>query len=257
MSSMPPTKEFLFINECGKKQQSKTSPPKDLEIEFPPTFDFNELGDKFKNGKGKKKPPNAFILFRTKYNEALHRRGQFSPMKVVSGWARDAWNLLPLYQKQEYERFATRAASLYQEWALHSPANHSQNNRNRNKRIRTANGYDATTTTNRPSSMPIQEPPQSPPLLASPASPLSADESNNEAESPILQNLTGTYQAGIFQPVLIPVESVPYELNANIYNNFFFYNIDGDFGIFNPVNYDPDLLYDVNDYPDVLSELSD
>ncbi|CAG8458503.1 9678_t:CDS:1 [Racocetra fulgida] len=254
MSSMP-TKEFLFINECGKKQQSKTSPPKDLEIEFPPTFDFNELGDKFKNGKGKKKPPNAFILFRTKYNEALHRRGQFSPMKVVSGWARDAWNLLPLFQKQEYERFATRAASLYQEWALHSPTSHSQNDRIRNKRIRTASGYD---TTNRQSNMPIQEPPQSPPLLASPSSPqLSADESANESESPILQslNLPGTYQAGIFQPVLIPVESVLYDLNADIYNNFPFYNI-GDFGFFNSVNYDPDLGYGVNDY-DVLSELSD
>ncbi|CAG8514501.1 15949_t:CDS:2 [Cetraspora pellucida] len=198
MSSMPSTKEFLFINECGKKQQSKTSPPKDLEIEFPPTFDFNELGDKFKNGKGKKKPPNAFILFRTKYNEALHRRGQFSPMKVVSGWARDAWNLLPLFQKQEYERFATRAASLYQEWALHSPSSHSQNDRIRNKRIRTAS-------------------------------------------------------AGIFQPVLIPVESVLYDLNADIYNNFQFYNI-GDFGFFNSVNYDPDLVYDVNDYTDGLSE---
>ncbi|CAG8756870.1 12846_t:CDS:1, partial [Dentiscutata erythropus] len=96
------SKEFVFIEVNAKQPQTTpTGPPDDLVIEFPPTFDLYELGAKVRNGKGKdtRKPPNAFILFRKKYLDALHRRGQRIPMKRVSGWARDAWNLLPHTQK--------------------------------------------------------------------------------------------------------------------------------------------------------------
>ncbi|RHZ59498.1 hypothetical protein Glove_363g38 [Diversispora epigaea] len=125
-------KEFVFIEVNAKQPQTTpTGPPDDLVIEFPPTFDLYELGAKVRNGQGKdtRKPPNAFILFRKKYLDALHRRGQRIPMKRVSGWARDAWNLLPHPQKVEYENIATRAASLYQEWAPHTPTRRSHSNR--------------------------------------------------------------------------------------------------------------------------------
>ncbi|CAG8451710.1 18830_t:CDS:2, partial [Acaulospora morrowiae] len=136
---------FTVVCQCleaadhlKKWKTTPTKPPENLIIEFPPKFDLHELGAKVRTAQGKntRKPPNAFILFRKKYLDALHRLGQRIPMKNVSGWARDAWNLLPQHQKQAYEDIATKAASLYQEWAPHTPSRRTPLNRQTKKRDR-------------------------------------------------------------------------------------------------------------------------
>ncbi|CAG8465738.1 3023_t:CDS:1 [Funneliformis caledonium] len=117
-------KEFVFISVDGKQTKNiAITPPENLKIEFPPKFTDSELGrnhDKKSQGKSKK-PPNAFILFRKKYVESLHRLGHRDAMKKVSGWARDAWNKLPQEQKEQYEQYANKAAKFYQEWEIKNP----------------------------------------------------------------------------------------------------------------------------------------
>ncbi|CAI2163617.1 20364_t:CDS:1 [Funneliformis geosporum] len=117
-------KEFVFISVDGKQTKNiAISPPENLKIESPPTFTDSELGrnhDKKMQGKSKK-PPNAFILFRKKYVESLHRLGHRDAMKKVSGWARDAWNKLPQMEKEQYEHYANKAATFYQEWEIKNP----------------------------------------------------------------------------------------------------------------------------------------
>ncbi|CAB4478229.1 unnamed protein product [Rhizophagus irregularis] len=120
-------KEFVFISVDGKQTKNHAiSPPENLKVEFPPKFSDSELGRTHdKKGSGKsKKPPNAFILFRKKYVESLHRLGHHDAMKKVSGWARDAWNKLSQAEKDQYEQYANRAASLYQEWEIRNPQPH-------------------------------------------------------------------------------------------------------------------------------------
>ncbi|GBB93670.1 hypothetical protein RclHR1_02210005 [Rhizophagus clarus] len=129
---MSEQKEFVFISVDGKQTKNHAiSPPENLKVEFPPKFTDSELGRTHdKKGPGKsKKPPNAFILFRKKYVESLHRLGHHDAMKKVSGWARDAWNKLTQAEKDQYEQYANRAASLYQEWEIRNPQPSNRNNR--------------------------------------------------------------------------------------------------------------------------------
>ncbi|RIA89260.1 hypothetical protein C1645_738758 [Glomus cerebriforme] len=122
--TMSQQKEFVFISVDGKQTKNiAITPPENLKVEFPPKFTDSELGRTHdKKGSGKnKKPPNAFILFRKKYVESLHRLGHHDAMKKVSGWARDAWNKLSQNEKDQYEFYANRAASLYQEWEIRNP----------------------------------------------------------------------------------------------------------------------------------------
>jgi hypothetical protein len=125
-------KEFVFISVDGKQTKNHAlSPPENLKVEFPPKFTDSELG-RTRDSKGSvksKKPPNAFILFRKKYVESLHRLGHHDAMKKVSGWARDAWNKLSQAEKDQYEQYANRAASLYQEWEIRNPQPTNRSNR--------------------------------------------------------------------------------------------------------------------------------
>ncbi|CAB4393645.1 uncharacterized protein OCT59_007460 [Rhizophagus irregularis] len=137
-------KEFVFISVDGKQTKNHAiSPPENLKVEFPPKFSDSELGRTHdKKGSGKsKKPPNAFILFRKKYVESLHRLGHHDAMKKVSGWARDAWNKLSQAEKDQYEQYANRAASLYQEWEIRNPQPINRNN----NRIRQSNNNNTAT----------------------------------------------------------------------------------------------------------------
>lgn len=250
------SKEFVFIEVNAKQPQTTpTGPPEDLIIEFPPTFDLLELGAKVRNGQGKdtRKPPNAFILFRKKYLDALHRRGQRIPMKRVSGWARDAWNLLPQLQKLEYENIATKAASLYQEWAPHTPTRRSHSNRSTkskrsstklsnnnpidtptninptlNSPIATVNNATTTATT---STNTFQESPIILPSLDSPRSSgdESADESIPELKSPDWISQESTYDT---------------ENSSGIINNQVYSQIEYNNAFLQPIN---DLIY-VNNF---------
>src|SRR5436305_2235074 len=146
---MTEQKEFVFIPVTGRTQKNDSIlPPDNLKVEFPPKFSDSELGRTHdKKGAGKsKKPPNAFILFRKKYVESLHRLGHHDAMKKVSGWARDAWNKLTQAEKDQYEYYANRAASLYQEWEIRNP---QPNNRQKpkNRRVRNQNSRQIATPT--------------------------------------------------------------------------------------------------------------
>jgi hypothetical protein len=124
--------EFAFIIVDGKRTKNITNkPPDNLKVEFPPKFSDLELGRT--HDKRGKKPPNAFILFRKKYVESLHRLGHNDAMKKVSGWARDAWKKLSQVEKDQYEYYANRAAILYQEWEIRNP---QSNDRHKSKNRR-------------------------------------------------------------------------------------------------------------------------
>jgi hypothetical protein len=134
--------EFVFIPVDGKQTKNvANTPPANLKVEFPPKFTDSELGRTHdKKGAGKsKKPPNAFILFRKKYVESLHRLGHHDAMKKVSGWARDAWNKLSQPEKDQYEHFANRAASLYQEWEIRNPQPNNNRQKPKSRRVRNQN----------------------------------------------------------------------------------------------------------------------
>ncbi|CAH1765765.1 19551_t:CDS:2 [Entrophospora sp. SA101] len=166
-SSSSSRREYVFIEVDATQQRNTPNyPPEDLKIEFPPVFNEEELGSKILRNcnnttrvpSNRRKPPNAFILFRKKYLDALHRRGQRYPMKNVSGWARDAWKSLDKHQKQEYESIATRAASLYHEWASSVPNKKRQNKNPRRKKIITDNSINTPTPLSSANSSAINSP---------------------------------------------------------------------------------------------------
>ncbi|CAG8516647.1 11390_t:CDS:2 [Acaulospora colombiana] len=204
--------ELVIIQENANAEKiTPTEPPKNLIVEYPPKFNLHELGSKAKNdgGKNTRKPPNAFILFRKKYLDALHRLGQRIPMKNVSGWARDAWNKLPQYQKQEYEEIATRAASLYQEWAPHTP---SRQNRSSTKKRDRKRLHKATT--------PAQPPVTQQPLLVTPDTPLQTPPPFGEPVEEVVyhQSHIVPVPSGIIYPEFVYY----YDLSDLSFNNEYF-----------------------------------
>ncbi|CAG8667562.1 9957_t:CDS:1 [Ambispora gerdemannii] len=104
---------YIFELNEPKKANVAAEEPKNLNVEWPPHFDFEAL---FRNAKRKERAPNAFILFRIKYLESLQQVGINYPMPIVSRMASAAWKRQPEYKKSKYESLSFAASLHWSKW---------------------------------------------------------------------------------------------------------------------------------------------
>ncbi|CAG8444111.1 4287_t:CDS:1 [Ambispora gerdemannii] len=105
--------KIIFEFNQPKKKNVAAEEPKNLNVEWPPHFDFETL---FRNPKRKKSSPNAFILFRIKYLESLQQVGVNWPMPIVSRMAAAAWKRQTDDVKTKYESLACDANLHWAKW---------------------------------------------------------------------------------------------------------------------------------------------
>ncbi|CAG8558272.1 3026_t:CDS:1 [Ambispora leptoticha] len=104
---------YIFELNEPKKANVAAEEPKNLHVEWPPSFNFETL---FKNTRRKKRAPNAFILFRIKYLESLQQVGVNWPMSKVSRMASAAWKRQPEHIKTKYESLSFAANLSWAKW---------------------------------------------------------------------------------------------------------------------------------------------
>ncbi|CAG8465526.1 6083_t:CDS:1 [Acaulospora colombiana] len=106
-----PSRPCIFINHLGEsssKLPSDNNPPLIIPP-FPPTIDPRDLITLLPDGRVPTRAPNAFIIYRKAFIDAVRDSGNYLPMTVVSLMASKSWEQASDVVKEEYKRLAKKA----------------------------------------------------------------------------------------------------------------------------------------------------
>ncbi|CAG8450913.1 8787_t:CDS:1 [Acaulospora morrowiae] len=101
----------VFIN-LGETSSNNVSPNSELPLitpPFPPTIDPRDLITLLPDGRVPARAPNAFLIYRKAFIDAVRDSGNYLPMTVVSPMASRSWEQASDVVKEEYKRLARKA----------------------------------------------------------------------------------------------------------------------------------------------------